>query len=290
MAKRKFGFTKKEIILDLLFYIVGCAVYSVAVTSLITPNSISPGGFTGVAAVINYLTGFPTGLLLFLLNIPVIIWGIIRLGGVFIVKTAVATGILSVCIEISERFVPQFSVNKILAGIFGGILMGAGLSLILRRGATTGGSDIIGTLVNRRFRYITVGKVILAFDVIVIIFVSIVYKNIESGLYSIVAMYASSRVTDAILYGLDKGKIVYAVTDKPDEICKTVALRVERGITKMSVVGGYTGDDHTMLMCTLRINEVSTVCDIIRNIDDKAFIVVSDAGEILGEGFKKDIT
>ena len=288
MKKKISNLSAKEIIIDILFYIVGCGVYSVAVTALITPNAVSPGGFTGVAAVINYLTGFSTGLVLLIMNRPVIVLGIVKLGGIFILKTAVATGILSLCLEISERFVPQFTVNKILASIFGGILTGAGLSLILRRGATTGGVDIIGKLVNRRFRYITVGKVILVSDIIVITFVTFVYKDLESGLYSVVAIYAASRVTDAILYGLDKGKIVYAVTDKPKEICKEIAERLERGVTKLSVTGGYTGDDHSMLMCTVRINEVSAVCDIIRDIDGKAFVVVSDAGEIIGEGFKTD--
>ena len=166
--------------------------------------------------------------------------------------------------------------------------MGAGLSLILRRGATTGGVDIIGTLVHRKFRYITVGRVILISDIIVITFAAIVYGDIESGLYSVVAMYASSVVTDAILYGTDKGKIVYAVTDKADEICKAVSVRIERGVTRLNATGGYTGDAHTMLMCTVRINEVSALCDIVREFDPRAFIVVSDAGEILGEGFKID--
>ena len=289
MSKLKFKLGAKEITLDIIFYVLGCAIYSVAVTALITPNAISPGGFTGISAVVNYLTGISTGFLLLILNIPVIIWGILKLGGIFVVKTAAATGILSLCLELSERFVPQFSVNKILAGIFGGILMGTGLSLILRRGATTGGVDIIATLINRKFKYLTVGKIILISDIIVIAFASFVYGNIESGLYSIVAMYASSRVTDAILYGADKGKIVYAITDKPDEICKKVSEKLQRGVTRILATGGYTGDTHTMLMCTVRINEVAAVCDIIKQTDDRAFIVISDAGMILGEGFKSEM-
>ena len=288
MVKKKWKLTASEVALDIVYYFIGCAVYSAAVTSLITPNEISPGGFTGIATALNYLTGFSTGVIVLIINIPVIIWGIVRLGGIFIIKTAVATGILSLCLELSQRFVPQFEVNKILACIFGGIAMGAGLSLILRRGATTGGVDIIGTLINRRFRYLTVGRIILFSDIIIITFASIVYKNIESGLYSVVAMYASARVTDAILYGSDKGKIVYAVTDKPDEICAQVAERIERGVTRLVATGGYTGDTHTMLMCTVRINEVATLCDIIRGIDNGAFVIVSDAGEIIGQGFKTE--
>ena len=289
MKKTILKLDAKEIVFDIIYYFLGCALYSAAVTSLITPNEISPGGFTGIAAVVNYLTGLSTGLVLLVLNVPVIVIGIMKLGGIFIVKTAVATGILSLSLELSERLVPQFTVNKILAGIFGGILMGAGLSLILRRGATTGGVDIIGTLVNRRFRYITVGRVILVFDIAVITIVSVIYKNIESGLYSVVAIYASSRIIDAVLYGSDKGKIVYAVTDKPDEICTLVSKKIERGVTRLSATGGYTGNTHTMLMCTVRINEVAALCEIIRQNDSHAFVVISDAGEIIGEGFKNEI-
>ena len=286
--KNRFKLTKKEVAVDFLSYMIGCSLYSLAVTSLITPNKISPGGFTGLAAVLNYLTSFPTGVAVLIINIPVIVLGIIKLGGVFIAKTAVATGTLSLCLELSELFVPEFEINKILACIFGGILMGAGLSLCFRRGATTGGVDIIATLVNRRFRFLTVGKILLFSDIIVIGIASLVYRNIESGLYSIVAMYASSRVTDAVLYGADKGKIVYAVTDSPDEICKKVGEKLERGVTRISVVGGYTGDSHSMLMCTVRITEVAAVCNIIKEVDPGAFMVITDAGEIIGEGFKAE--
>ncbi|MBR4910971.1 MAG: YitT family protein [Clostridia bacterium] len=280
--------TKRQIAADLVITFIGCFIYSAAVTSLIAPNKISPGGFTGIASALNFISGIPTGLTLLVLNIPVIIIGFVKLGGIFIAKTAVATGVLAFCLELSERLLPHWTVDNILASIFGGIFMGAGLSLILRRGATTGGVDIIATLINRRFRFLTVGRIILLSDIAVILFATYVYGNVQSGLYSVVAMYASSVVTDAILYGSDKGKIVYAVTDKPDLICEEVNGRLERGVTRISATGGYTGDTHTMLMCTVRINEVAAVCDIIRKTDERAFIVISDAGEIIGEGFKKE--
>lgn len=280
--------TKKEIAADLVFTFIGCFIYSAAVTALIAPNKISPGGFTGIASAFNFISGIPTGLTLLVLNVPVIILGFIKLGGIFIAKTAVATGILALCLELSETFIPRWTVDNILASIFGGIFMGAGLSLILRRGATTGGVDIIATLINRRFKFLTVGRIILLSDIAVIIFAAFVYGNVESGLYSVVAMYAASVVTDAILYGSDKGKMVYAVTDKPDEICKEVAARVSRGVTKLPATGGYTGNTHAMLMCAVRINEVAAVCKIIKDSDPGAFIVVADAGEIIGEGFKNE--
>ena len=137
--------------IDILIYIVGCSIYSVAVTVLVSANEISPGGITGIATAINYLLGLPSGLVVFVLNIPILIVGFIKLGGMFIIKTAVATSIMSVTLELSETFLPAFKTDKILACVFGGMIMGLGLSIILMRGATTGGVDIIAKLINRKF-------------------------------------------------------------------------------------------------------------------------------------------
>lgn len=271
---------------DLFFYILGSFVYSTAVTVFISANEISPGGFTGIATLINYLLDVPTGIVLLILNVPVIIIGFIKLGGIFIVKTSVVTVIVSVCLEIAEVVFPAMKFDRILAAIFGGIMMGAGLGLILLRGATTGGVDIIAKLINRRFRHLTVGRLILLMDGIVMLFAAAVYRNIESALYSAVTMYMGSYFMDMILYGADKGRIIYAVTSKPQEISSDIAENMRRGVTHIGVKGGYTGEDRIMLMCTVRVSEVSELYSIINRHDPSAFIVVSDAGEIIGEGFK----
>ena len=277
-------YTKTAI--DFLYYIVGSFIYSFAITAFISANEISPGGFTGIATLVNFVAHIPTGVVLLLLNVPVIILGFVKLGGAFILKTSGATVILSVCLDISEKVFPRFDTDSILASLFGGILMGLGLSLILLRGATTGGVDIIAKLINRKFRHISVGRIILALDAAVILLAAFVYKNIESALYSVVAMYASSRVMDTLLYGADKGKLIHIVTEKPDVICHAINERLRRGVTKVSATGGYTGESRTMLICTVRHHEAAAVHDIIREFDQSAFIIVSDAGEIIGEGFK----
>lgn len=280
---------KKKIvpfILDIAFYIVGCFVYSFAVTSLVSPNEISAGGFTGISTLINYLTGIPSGIVLLVLNIPLVVLGFINLGGIFIFKTGIATVILSVSLSVTENLLPTFVTDKVLATLFGGVCMGAGLSLVLVRGATTGGIDILAKLINRKYRFLTVGRLMLIMDVIVVGLSAAVYKNIESGLYSAVAIYVSSRVIDTVLYGADKGKIIYAVTDHADELCAEISNRARRGITRLSVTGGYTGREKVMLMCAVRINEVSLICEIIGEVDESAFVVIADAGEIIGEGFK----
>ena len=269
-----------------IFYIAGSLIYSFAITAFISAKEISPGGFTGIATLVHYISEIPTGIVLLALNIPVIILGFVKMGGVFILKTATATVILSVCLDISEKIVPRFATDNILASIFFGILVGLGLSLVLLRGATTGGVDIIAKLINRKFRHISVGRIILALDAAVILLAAVVYKNIESALYSVVAMYASSKVMDTLLYGADKGKLIHIVTEKPDQISHAINERLHRGVTKVSATGAYTGESRTMLICTVRHHEAAAVHDIIREFDPAAFIIVSDAGEIIGEGFK----
>lgn len=272
---------------DVFFYILGSFVYCAAVTVFISANEISPGGVTGIATLFNYLLGVPSGLMMLALNIPIIIIGFVKLGGAFVIKTSAVTVIVSAMLEITDRILPEMQFDRILAALFGGILMGVGLGLIMLRGATTGGVDIIAKLINRRFPHLTVGRLILLMDGIVILIAAAVYRNFESAMYSAVAMYMVSYFMDMILYGSDKGRIVYAVTSKADEISKAIAERMQRGVTHIGVRGGYTGESRIMLMCTVRINEVNELYSIINELDSAAFIVVTEAGEIIGEGFKR---
>ena len=276
----------KKTTVDIIYFFAGAIIYSVSVNMFLSPNGISPGGFTGVAAVINHITNIPTGTMLFIFNIPVLILGYIKMGGVFILKTSFVTVLVSLSLDISARLLPIIRADGILVSMFGGILMGIGLSLILLRGATTGGIDIIAKFVNRKYRHLSVGKIILMADGIVILLNALVYKNAESALYSIVAMYMGTRLMDVLLYGADKGKIIYIITNSPDEICNEINHSVGRGVTKLSVIGGYTGETKIMLMCTVRVHEVAAIHDLVKQYDDRAFMVVSDAGEIIGEGFK----
>lgn len=272
---------------DVFFYILGGFIYSVAVTMLISPNEISPGGFTGIATLTNYLFGLPSGAVLFVLNIPVLIMGFISFGGIFIFKTAAATVIMSLTLEVCEAFLPVFKVDKILACVFGGIMMGLGMSIIMLKGATTGGVDIIAKFINRRFPHLTVGRLILFADAAVVLIATLVYKNVESALYSVISLFASSKVVDIMLYGSDKAKIIYIITNKAKEISKEIISVVRRGVTEISVVGSFTGEQKKMLMCTVRRQEVSYVIKVAKNEDGNAFIVVGEAGEVFGQGFKR---
>lgn len=279
-------FNLKKFLKDLLFYIVGSFIFAAAVTMFISANEISPGGFAGIATIINFISGIPSGILLFMLNIPVLILGFLKFGGLFIIKTALATSTVSFMMTISDLILPQFKIDRVLAAVFGGILMGLGLSLIMLKGATTGGVDIIAKLINKKFRHLTVGRIILIIDVGVIAIASLIYKNFETALYSGISMFLTSTVMDKMLYGADKGKLIYIITSCPDKICNEIITNLNRGVTKLTVKGGYTSEERTMLMCIVRRYEVSGIYEIINRTDNNAFIVIGDVGEIIGEGFK----
>ena len=278
--------TLKTFLIDILFFLIGSFIFSAAVTSLISANKISPGGFTGIATILNYLFSFPSGITLFILNIPIIILGFLKFGGIFIIKTAIATTTVSLSLTVTDLFLPAFQIDKVLASVFGGLFMGLGLSFIMLRGATTGGVDIIAKLINRKYRHLTVGKLILMIDAAVIAIAALVYRDVESALYSVVSMYVSSFIMDSVLYGADKGKLIYIVTTKADEICNDINHLIKRGVTKINAKGGYTDNDRILLLCTVRRYEVANVYKIINKYDKNAFVVVSEAGEIIGEGFK----
>lgn len=276
-------------LVDLLFYIAGGMIYSVAVLLFLTENEISPGGLTGIATILNYLFSLPIGTVVFILNIPLLAAGFIKFGGIFIAKTAVATAVMSLTLDISGLFMPKMKIDPILAALFGGLLMGLGISLFMLRGATTGGTDIIAKLINRKFPHLTVGRLMLAADAAVVGLSALVYKNMESALYAVIAIYASSRVMDLILYGADHGKIIYVITDNAKELSDSIMSLINRGVTLLDVTGAYTGTKRQMLMCTVRRHEVAAVCRLATSCDKNAFIIVGEAGEVLGEGFKTNI-
>ena len=276
-------------LIDLLFYIAGGIIYSVAVLLFLTENEISPGGLTGIATILNYLFSLPIGTVVFILNIPLLAAGFIKFGGVFIAKTAVATAVMSLTLDISGLFMPKMKIDPILAALFGGLLMGLGISLFMLRGATTGGTDIIAKLINCKFPHLTVGRLMLAADAAVVGLSALVYKNMESALYAVIAIYASSRVMDLILYGADRGKIIYVITDNAKELSDSIMSLINRGVTLLDVTGAYTGTKRQMLMCTVRRHEVAAVCRLATSCDKNAFIIVGEAGEVLGEGFKTNI-
>ena len=277
----------KAFLLDMLFYIIGSVIYAFGVIGFLAGNKISPGGVTGVATVLNYLFSLPVGTTVLVINLPLLLLGLLKFGKGFILKTAISTVSSSLILDLFEVLLPKMEIDLILASVFGGSLVGLGISIIMLRGSTTGGVDIVAKLVNLRYPHFSVGKIMLITDAFVVMLSALVYKNAQSALYSIVALYASAKIMDLMLYGADKGKIVYIISDKTQDIVSDILTVIKRGVTIIDVTGGFNGDKRKMIMCVLRRNEVHEIYKYARKSDENAFIVVAEAGEILGRGFKK---
>lgn len=277
----------KDILLDGVFIFFGTFIYAAAVDVLIIPNKLTSGGLTGIATQLGYLFDIPVGLLVLAMNVPLLILGWFKLGGKFVVSTVVATILSSVFIELLERWLPVYYGDQLLVALFGGVLMGAGVSLLYLRGTSMGGSDIVSTLINRRYSFIPMGKISLVLNAAVVISSVFVYSNIENGLYSAVGAFVSSKVVDTILVGADSGNVLYVVSDKVLDIAAEIHRLVGRGATVLPATGTAAGEEKHMLMCVARRHEFVKIKRIIHSIDSKAFVIVSDTREVLGNGFKE---
>ncbi len=270
-------------------WLIGCVLYSIGVNSFSVPNDIAQSGITGVAVILNHLFDFPVGTVNLVLNIPLLILMWIYLGKKLVARTLWVTIVLSTALDVLALFMPAYTGDKFLAAIFCGLFQGAGLGMIMITGATSGGTDIVARLVHKRFPHITVGNVVLAADALVVTAGMLVFKSIESGLYAIVIIYVSTKVIDAMIYGTGNGKMLMIVTEKADEVSKAIVSSSPRGVSIIPAKGAYTGNDKNVLLCVARKHEISGILKTVESVDDKTFIIISEANEILGKGFGKTI-
>ena len=287
------SFFEKDNLLELLknngIWIVGCSLYAIAVNSFVVPNDIAQSGVTGLAVFFNHLFHVPVGATNFALNVPLLIMMWLFLGKKLVARTLWVTVLLSTALDVFALFMPAYTGDKILASLFCGLLQGAGLGLIMITGATSGGTDIVARLVHKRFPHITVGSVVMFSDAAIVAANMILLGSINSGLYAIIMIFVSTRVIDSLIYGTGNGKMLMIVTEKPDEVAKAIVSSQRRGVSVVPAKGAYTGKDKGILICVARKSEVSGIMKIIKAADDKTFIIVSEANEILGEGFKHSI-
>lgn len=276
----------KRTALDGLFYVMGSVLYALSVNIFTAPNQIAPGGVTGVATLLNFLWGTPIGTMILLVNLPLLIAAWFRLGKAFTVRTLIVTVLSSVIIDATAPFLPVFRGDKMLIALFGGVLAGAGLGLIYMRGATTGGTEVVARLLERKFRHIPIGRLILLVDALVVAASALVYRNVETALYAMVLIFVSTSLMDALVYGGDKGKMLLIMSKREREIADAVLERMERGVTMLNATGAYTGGDRRVLLCAVRRSEMYELRSLVTDIDPGAFMIVVSTDEVLGEGFK----
>lgn len=276
----------KSFLSDTAVFILGGVLYSIAINCFLSKNQILNGGFTGFATVVNYLFALPIGTVILILNIPLFIISYKKLGMRFVLSSFWATFIISALIDIGD-FLPVYNGDLLLASLFGGVLSGAGLGIIFINGATTGGTDIIAKLVGLRYPHISLGKSIFLMDLAVITLGGIVYKNIESSLYAAVVIFVSSQTIDYIIFGVHRSSLILIVTEKGDEMRRLIINDIRRGVTLLKGSGGYTNSEKDVLICACYDNQTGKFIKKIKAFDEKAFLIITNAKEILGEGFNR---
>lgn len=282
--------TKKGIIkdfaVDILFDIAAAILYAVSVNMFTAPNQIAPGGVTGLATILNYLLGVPIGITTFLINVPLVILGLIFLGKAFTLKTLKTVVFFSLFVDLLNPILQPYTQDHLLASLFGGILMGAALGLVFLRGSTTGGTDILGRLIQLPMPHVQIGKLIMLTDGLILLLSTIVYHNIETAMYGVIVIFLDGKVIDTILYGYDTGKQLMVISDSNEEIGRRVMGELERGATFFQARGAYSNEEKDALMCIVKRNQFGKVKKIIKEIDPDAFVIVTEAGEVIGDGFK----
>lgn len=271
---------------DILAILAGSALVAAGLVLFTIPNDIAPGGVSGLSTALAFLTPLSVGIWSLILNIPLVALAWWRLGFRPLARTILATLLLSAFIELFLRILPPYTNNILLASVLGGVLCGAGMGVIFVRGASTGGTDLISLLLNRVFPNFSVGSLLLVVDATVVVFAVCVFRNIEVALYSIVTIFVTTRTIDAIMQGVDHAKVIYIVTERGDDILALLAGELGRGVTVLQGRGGYTRRDKHVLMLVVRRNSFAQTLKSIKQTDKQAFIFVTNASEVHGEGFK----
>ena len=264
---------------------LGAVIYALAFDWFVAPNQIAMGGVTGLAQIVNALVPvLPVGVLSILVNVPLFLAGWRLLGGRLLVSSLYAMAVSSLAIDVIAWMHTFPPMDPILATLYGGAGMGVGLGLVFSQGATTGGTDIIGKLLKLKFPWLPIGKLVMIPDMVVVILAAVVFGTVNAALYGLIQMYLLSKGMDMILYGWDTSRVAYIITDRWEETVQGL-LDMNRGVTLLQGKGAYTGAEKQVLLVAFRQREIVPIKRMLREIDPKAFFIVCDAHEILGEGF-----
>lgn len=269
---------------SLLFSIFGAMLTGFAIGTFLTPNKIVGGGVSGISTILFHTFGIQPGVSFFIMNVLFLVVGLAILGKTFIMKTLVGIAFLSAFTQLFSYF-PIHTENYMLATIFGGALYGFGIGMSFAAGFSTGGTDIIGRIIQSKFSTIPIGKLLLVVDGVIIAISFLTFRNIELILFGILTLFVSSYSIDFIISKLNVSKIAFVITDRGEEISKTLVSTSPRGVTLIDVKGVYTDTEKKMLFCALKESETESFQKKILSIDETAFIVFSESQRIKGNGF-----
>lgn len=264
---------------------VSAFINAAAISLFIDPNNMAPGGVTGIAIIISRFLQVETGTLIFLLNIPIILFAIWKFGIRFTISTIYATALISIFANILAPL-GAATDDILLAALAGGVLYAVSIGMILKVGATTGGMDIIVKWLRIKLPYLKTGVLFFITDVIIISISGIVFRDVDAALYAGITVVVSSVMLDIVLYGKDEAKLLYIISDKAVEITERILLELDIGVTQIEGQGAFSGKEKRVLMCVAKKQISPQVEDIVREEDADAFMVITSATEIFGEGYK----
>ncbi|ODA40541.1 YitT family protein [Desulfosporosinus sp. BG] len=262
--------------------IVGAAIVSVSINTLIIPNQIADGGVTGIAIILHYLFFWPVSWTVLLLNLPLFILGLRLVGRNFLVFSVVGVGMLSVMLSLTSHL-PALTHDTLLAVISAGVLSGIGMGIIFRSSGSLGGTDILAVLFARTTSF-SVGQILLGIDALIFLAVAILFRP-EMAMYAMIYMFIATRVVDLVQEGLSHSKAVMVVTTQPQKIAEEIMAKLDRGVTLFQATGAFSGDAKQVVYCVINRTELSQVKKIVRDQDHQAFVAISEVPEVVGEGF-----
>lgn len=285
LEKQKANISVKKWVKDFLLIIIGCMIMAIGTSLFLLPNQLSSGGFSGLATILYYLFGFPLGTTMLILNIPLFVMAFIRVGKETTIKGIIGTAVLAFFIDLFDNIEPLTS-DRVLACIYGGICIGIGTAIILKAHASTGGTDMLSYIIRSYRPHFRTGSLIVIVDIIIVLLNVIFFKKVEIGLYSAIAIYIMGKMIDIVFEGIYFTKNMFIVSNKYEEIAKEVGEKLDRGSTGIYAKGMYENEEKMILWCVASRNEVARIKEIAKKIDPSAFIVISNAREAWGKGFK----
>ncbi|MBP3596959.1 MAG: YitT family protein [Clostridia bacterium] len=276
----------KNFIKDIIISLFGCIIAAFGTSCILLPNQLSSGGFSGIATILYYFLGWQMGTTIILMNIPLFIISYFKVGKEFFFKSLISTFAFSKFIDIFEQF-KLIENDKFLASIYGGVLVGIGLAIVFKGESSTGGSDLIGQLARAYNRNLKISKIMLILDVVIVLLNIVFFNQLVIGLYSFVAIYIIEKMLDIIFEGVNFCKAIYIISDESENISKAIIAEMDKGVTGFYGKGIYKNSDKLILMCVTKRRNISKLKETVRKIDKYAFIIIVDAREVYGLGFKK---
>ncbi|MEX3746460.1 YitT family protein [Lysinibacillus xylanilyticus] len=274
----------RDSIMEYVYVVVGAAIIAIGFNVFLLPNQIASGGVSGISTILHGLFGWNPGYVQYAFNIPLFIAGVLLLGKKFGIKSFIGTVTLPLIVLLTHSWEP-WTDNPLLGALFGGIVVGLGIGLVFKGNASTGGTDLLAQIITK-FTGITLGTSVLLIDGMIAISAAIVF-DLEKGLYALIGLYVTTKTIDIIQLGFSQSKMVYIITMKQDEIRDAIYAEINRGVTKLPAIGGYTGEARPVLMVVVYQTEFTKLKQLIKSVDPSAFVIVSDAYEVLGKGFKR---